>query len=142
MDAVSTATESSAPIASVDKGFGTLDSDQFTQLILTELGNQDPLEPNDTGALLEQLSTIRSIESDTKLNDTLASMVERTDFTSAAGLIGKRVTTAEDPLTQLKVTSVLQNSDGVNLALEDGSFVRLSSVSSVYAEDDASGGAQ
>lgn len=140
MDAVSAATENSAPIPSVDKGFGTLDSDQFTQLILTELGNQDPLEPNDTGALLEQLSTIRSIESDTKLNETLASMVERTDFTSAAGLIGKKITTSDDPLTQLKVTSVLQNSDGVSLALEDGTFAALSSVSSVFGDNSSTGG--
>jgi flagellar basal-body rod modification protein FlgD len=142
MDAVSAATGNSAPISSVDKGFGTLDSDQFTKLILTELGNQDPLEPNDTGALLEQLATIRSIESDTKLNDTLASMVERTDFTSAAGLIGKKVSTAENPLSHLKVTSVLQNSDGVNLALEDGTFAALSSISSVFGEDDKSGGGE
>ncbi len=133
MDAVS-ATADSAPIPTVDKGFGTLDSDQFTQLILTELGNQDPLEPNDTGALLEQLSTIRSIESDTKLNDTLASMVERTDFMGAAGLIGQKITTADNPLTPLTVTSVLQNDDGVSVSLEDGSFVPITSITTVFGD--------
>lgn len=133
MDAVS-ATASSLSVPSVDKGFGTLDSDQFTKLILTELGNQDPLEPNDTGALLEQLSTIRSIESDTKLNATLADMVERTDFMGAAGLIGQKITTAENPLTPLTVKSVLQNDEGVSVNLEDGSYVPVSSISSVFGE--------
>ena len=76
MDAVSAATQSGESIATIDKGFGALDSDEFTKLILTELGNQDPLEPNDTKALLEQLSIIRSIESDTKLNDTLKEMTD------------------------------------------------------------------
>ena len=61
MDAVSAAAASGGSIATVEKGFGALDSDEFTKLILTELGNQDPLEPNDTKALLEQLSIIRSI---------------------------------------------------------------------------------
>jgi len=141
MDAL-IATGIGAPAPKVEKGFGTLDSDQFTKLILTELSNQDPLEPNDTGDLLEQLSTIRSIESDTKLNSTLESMATRTEFSSAAALIGKKVSTAQDPLTQLTVTSVLQNSDGVSVALENGTTVAIRSISSVFGADDKPGGAE
>jgi len=134
MDAVSAASLGGTSISSVDKGFGALDSDEFTKLILTELGNQDPLEPNDTGALLEQLSTIRSIESDTKLNSTLAAMADRSDFMGAAGLIGQYVTSQDNLLNPLKVTSVIQNDTGVSVTLEDGSFVPIRSVTSVFAE--------
>lgn len=136
MDAVSAATGGGS-IPRVEKGFGALDSDEFTKLILTELGNQDPLEPNDTNALLEQLSTIRSIESDTKLNATLAAMTDRTDFMGAAGLIGQRVTSTADELTPLKVMSVVQNENGVSVKLEDGSFVPVGSILSIFGAEDA-----
>ena len=45
-------------------GFGALDSEEFLNIMFTELQNQDPFEPNDSSALLEQLNSIRSIESD------------------------------------------------------------------------------
>jgi flagellar basal-body rod modification protein FlgD len=134
MDAVSAATQSGESIATIDKGFGALDSDEFTKLILTELGNQDPLEPNDTKALLEQLSIIRSIESDTKLNDTLKEMTDRTDFMGAAGLIGQYVTSDDNPLSPAKVTSVVQGDEGVSVTLDDGSFVPIGSITGVFAE--------
>jgi len=41
--------------------FNELSSDDFLQIIFAELTNQDPLEPQDTGALLEQLNSIRQI---------------------------------------------------------------------------------
>lgn len=124
-------------ISQAERGFGALDSDEFTQIILTELSNQDPLEPNDTGALLEQLSTIRSIESDSQLNETLGSLVDRSDFTTAASLIGKNVTTADDGVTLREVISVTQGGDGVSVTLDDGAFLPLSAVRSVFGADDA-----
>ena len=45
--------------------FNELASEDFIQIIFTELTNQDPLAPNDTSALLDQLNSIRSIESGT-----------------------------------------------------------------------------
>ena len=137
MDAITGLTTDPA-ITQVDKGFATLGSDEFTRIILTELGNQDPLEPNDTNALLEQLSTIRSIESDTQLNDTLGRLVDRSDFTAAAGLIGSRVTTADNGVALQEVVSVLQSSDGVSLTLDGGRSVPLSSITGVYAAENAS----
>ncbi len=128
-------------ITQAEKGFGALDSDEFTKIILTELANQDPLEPNDTGALLEQLSTIRSIESDTQLNETLGSLVDRSDFSAAASLIGSQVTTTDNGLTLREVVSVTQNGDGISVTLDDGSFVPMSSIVSVFGPNAAAGAA-
>ncbi|MGP1271913.1 MAG: flagellar hook capping FlgD N-terminal domain-containing protein [Phycisphaerales bacterium] len=120
-----------ATLASVDKGYSSLDSDQWTRIILEELGNQDPLEPNDTGALLDQLSTIRSLESDTELNETLSRLVDRSEFTTAAGLIGNRVTTVDDGALAREVVSVSQSADGVTVTLDNGRSVPLSSIATV-----------
>lgn len=128
------------PAPAPERGFGTLDSDSFTKIILTELGNQDPLEPNDTGALLDQLSTIRSIESDTSLNKTLSSLVDRSEFTGAASLIGQRIATTDDPLNPRLVTSITQSSDGIRVGLDDGALVDLRSVGTILGADGSSGG--
>lgn len=128
-------------ITQAEQGFGALDSDEFTQIILTELANQDPLEPNDTSALLEQLSTIRSIESDTQLNDTLSSLVDRSDFSAAASLIGSQVTTSDNGLSLREVVSVTQNDDGISVTLDDGAFVPMSSITSVFGPNTGTGGA-
>ena len=116
------------------RGFSEISSEEFMSMILSELTNQDPLEPNDTKALLEQLSIIRSIESDTKLNDTLKEMTDRTDFMGAAGLIGQYVTSDDNPLSPAKVTSVVQGDEGVSVTLDDGSFVPIGSITGVFAE--------
>ena len=50
-------------------GFSAMDSEEFVKIIFTELQNQDPFQPNDSSALLEQLNSIRSIESDMALTD-------------------------------------------------------------------------
>ena len=68
--------------------FGALGSEEFLKIILTELTSQDPLSPNDTSALLDQISTIRSIESDIALGDRLDAIVTENQLTSAAGMIG------------------------------------------------------
>lgn len=73
-------------------GFAELDSNEFMQIILSELSNQDPLAPNDTAAILEQLSSIRNIESQVSLEESLESLVTQNAISSSSGMIGKFVT--------------------------------------------------
>src|SRR5690606_6528128 len=70
---------------------GALSSDEFLRIIFTELQNQDPHGPQDTGATLEQLATLRSIESDTQMVDSLETLVRQSEFASASNLIGNLV---------------------------------------------------
>ncbi|MEX2213104.1 MAG: flagellar hook capping FlgD N-terminal domain-containing protein [Phycisphaeraceae bacterium] len=72
-------------------GFAALSSTDFIKVLLTELSNQDPFQPQDSGALLEQLSSLRNIESQLSLQKGLESLVLQNGVTSAAGLIGKDV---------------------------------------------------
>jgi flagellar basal-body rod modification protein FlgD len=73
-------------------GFSDLSSGEFLQIILSELSNQDPLAPNDTAAILEQLSSIRNIETQTQLDDKLQSLVTQNSISTSANFIGKFVT--------------------------------------------------
>ena len=72
-------------------GFANLSSGEFLQIILSELSNQDPLAPNDTAAILEQLSGIRNIETQTQLDDKLSDLVTQNSISTSANFIGKFV---------------------------------------------------
>ncbi|MBX2852201.1 MAG: hypothetical protein KTR15_10685 [Phycisphaeraceae bacterium] len=72
-------------------GFADLSSGEFLQIILSELSNQDPLAPNDTAAILEQLSSIRNIETQTQLDDKLNELVTQNAISTSANMIGKFV---------------------------------------------------
>jgi flagellar basal-body rod modification protein FlgD len=73
-----------------------LDIDDFLKLMITELTNQDPLNPMDNAQLVEQIGQIRDISATTKLSDTLDSVLTGQSLTTASGLIGKRITALND----------------------------------------------
>jgi flagellar basal-body rod modification protein FlgD len=88
----SAATIANTNQAAAPNGFAELSSGEFLEIILSELSNQDPLAPNDTAAILEQLSSIRSIESQVQLDDKLEALVTQNSIASSANMIGKYVT--------------------------------------------------
>lgn len=121
--------------ASSAGGFGSLSSGEFIEIITTELANQDPLQPNDTTALLEQLSSLRSIESQMEMTDRLGSLVSQNEVSSAAGLIGREVLGLDDRGGEVRgtVDRVAVRSGKPTLILDDGSEVAFSSVREVAA---------
>jgi flagellar basal-body rod modification protein FlgD len=64
---------------------------QFLNLMITELQNQDPLNPTDNAALLEQIGQLRSIGANDQLVSTLSSFSNTQELTTASSLIGKKV---------------------------------------------------
>ena len=111
-------------------GFGELTSEQFVKIMFAELTNQDPLKPSDSQAMLDQLSSLRSIESDIRLGERLDKMVDRNDFAAASGLIGKVISglTTETGQAIDVVFSVSRTDQGPILNLLGGQRVRLDDV--------------
>jgi flagellar basal-body rod modification protein FlgD len=72
--------------------FGNIKSEDFIKILVTELANQDPFAPQDSGALLEQLSSLRNIESQLALQEQLQTLVLQNQIAAASGMIGKLVT--------------------------------------------------
>lgn len=113
--------------------FSALNSDEFVKIIFTELSQQDPLEPNDTSQLLEQLSTLRSIQSDTDMMDRLSAMVDQNELAGASSLIGKVVSgiSENDERVINYVLSVSRTSDGAILNLEGGDRVNMNNLDEI-----------
>jgi flagellar basal-body rod modification protein FlgD len=115
-------------------GFSALKSEDFIRVIFAELANQDPFEPSDSSALLEQLSSIRSIESDLELSERLDALVFENKLASASGLIGKLVSglTASNDRVAGSVVSVIRHDDEVTLELDNGWLIPLDSVEGIH----------
>ncbi len=113
--------------------FSGLKAEEFVKIIFTELANQDPLQPNDSQALLEQLSTIRSIQSDIDLGARLGSLVSQNEMSAAAGLIGRTVKGRTDSGARVTgvVKSVTRTDAGPKLNLEGGAKVSMGSLEEV-----------
>ena len=106
-------------------GFGAMKSEDFIRIIFTELANQDPFQPNDSSALLDQLNSIRSIESNIDLMERMEGLVFQNKLASAAGMTGKYIEglTATNDTVGGMVISVRRNGDDVNLELDSGWIV-------------------
>lgn len=68
-----------------------LDVDVFLKLLITELQNQDPLNPLDNSEMLAQINQIREIGATDKLTNTLDSVLLGQNISSATSLIGADV---------------------------------------------------
>ena len=90
---VPTTTPKASSAANSLKGNGLNDIDltQFLNLMLTELQNQDPLNPTDNAALLQQVGELRGISSNDQLVSTLKGFSNTQQLTTASSLIGKTV---------------------------------------------------
>ncbi len=73
------------------KGLNDIDLTDFLKLMLTELQNQDPLNPTDNAALLQQVGELRGISSNDQLVSTLKGFSNTQELTTASSLIGKTV---------------------------------------------------
>lgn len=74
------------------EGLKDLDIESFLKLLISEMQNQDPLNPMDNSQMIEQIAQIRSIGATTQLSDSLTSLTTNQQLVTASGLIGKTVT--------------------------------------------------
>ncbi len=82
--------------------------DTFLQLLTTQLKNQDPLDPLDTSQFTEQLVEFASVEQQINTNtnlQTLISLQQTTEATSALQLVGSTVTLSSNTATLSNATS-------------------------------------
>lgn len=115
-----------------------LDLDQFLKLMITEMQNQDPLNPLENHQILQQLSQIREIEATDRLTTTLESMLLNQQLSSAGGLMNQNIRGLTDD-GQFVVGAVdrVTISGGKALLHVGGQQVRLTNVAEILGDTDA-----
>lgn len=142
MDATAIGATNSAQRQGPNRGLESLKSEDFFRIMISELKQQNPLEPTETADMISQVSQIRSIEQSNRLNTTLDKLVTQQDIGGLGALIGSYVSaevTGENGSTQAiegVVTGVRFESDGTAmLELDTGQAVRASDVQRVTTLD-------
>lgn len=119
------------------QGFSGLSADDFFKLLIAQLQNQDPTEPVGNEELLQQLATMRNLQSNTELGDTLQRLADslgtsesRTteQLSIGASYIGRSVTLDD---TSVGVVDRALAEGGQILVGVNGVDVPLSRVTSV-----------
>ncbi|MCU0689027.1 MAG: hypothetical protein MUE97_04720 [Phycisphaerales bacterium] len=137
VDALASSSASNTRRAENGNRFSELSSEEFIRIITTELTRQDPLKPNDTNTLLTQLSSIRDIESQMNLTNSLDTLVSQNSFAAAGGMLGAAVTGVgtlpngtTGRVTGL-VVSIARTAKGPELTLDNGSKVLFDKIDGV-----------
>lgn len=127
------------------------DQDKFMKLLVTQLQNQDPLNPMDNAAMTSQLAQLSTVTGINKVNSTLESLrtdIANTQSATAIGLIGKGIlvegkgielnsSTDEDgKTTSSSVFGIDLPSDAqlVNIEIKDSSGKTVRNMSMTNAE--------
>jgi flagellar basal-body rod modification protein FlgD len=87
----STTLTTQRPTTSSADAINDIDLSTFLQLMITELQNQDPLNPLDNKDMLAQISQIREVGATDKLTETLESVLLGQNLASSTSLIGAEV---------------------------------------------------
>ena len=123
-----------------------LGKDEFLTLLVTQMENQNPLEPQDNGEFIAQLAQFSSLEGIDNLNDTMGSFVSSYQSgmaLEATALVGRKVQVDTDEAWMQQgelFTGVVQlpvSSPDVRLSIYDssGQLVRNVNMGSQPAKD-------
>jgi len=130
--ASTTATSTSAATSSLT----SLTADDFLELLLAELENQDPLDPASTSDMASLFGTLTQVSQSTETNtylsgiaDSIASM----NNNNAVSYLDKTITYLDSSSTEVseKVTGVAYKSGVSYLTTAGGNSVAMSSVTGV-----------
>lgn len=87
----STGSDGTSSTTDKPRSLNDVDVNQFLELMIAELQNQDPLNPMDNQAMLEQIGMIREISSTNQLTETLSTVMAGQNLATASGLIGRKI---------------------------------------------------
>lgn len=105
----------------------------FIKMMVTQLENQDPLQPTQSDQLLAQMSQIGQLQASTDLQSSLQGLVLQNQIGAASSLIGKTVSGIDSTKANISgvVNSVQVAGSNVNLELDNGKSLSLGQVTSI-----------
>lgn len=123
-----------------------LRKDQFLQLLVAQLQNQDPTNPMDNMQFTGQMAQFASVEQLQNLNSNLNATERGKQISQVQGLVGKEVSYLDPHATeeenadaastrQRGIVDAVRILDGRTLALIDGNEVDISNIDTVIRPD-------
>jgi len=148
-------TTSAATTEQTGGSMAELPTADFLNLLITELTHQDPFEPVKNSDLLNQISSIRDLEMNTRmdetlsslaksnagLNETMSSLIAQSNMNSAGAMIGQVVIGYDADGERLagKVIGVNVQGGEVKLKLDTGREISADMVNQVLSAEGITG---
>ncbi|WP_320200925.1 flagellar hook assembly protein FlgD [Agrobacterium sp. rho-13.3] len=115
-------TAASTSTAKTDSTKASLDYDNFLQLLIAQMKNQDPTDPMDASEQVAQLATFSQVEQSIKMNTNLESLLSVSSLSNASSYIGKTLTSADEKTTGV-VASIKVTSEGLTATTTAGGTI-------------------
>ena len=97
----------------------TLNYDNFLQLLIAQMKNQDPTDPMDASEQVAQLATFSQVEQTIQTNTKLDTLLANSSLTQASSYVGKYMESADGTVKGV-IDSVKVYSDGIIATTTDG----------------------
>ena len=114
----------------------TLGQDEFLQLLVTQMRNQDPMKPVADTEFIAQMAEFSNLEQTKEMSSDISQLRQSGSFTQAAALMGKQVSllSGENTFTKGIVTDLAVKDGEVRLII-NGKPYELGQVVSVNSEE-------
>lgn len=98
-----------------------LDSNQFMEILLTQMTHQNPLEPMDNAEMLSQFSQLNSLQELRSINNSMEAVSATNQTTYLTSLIGKTVKAqrADGKIIEGLVDGVVTDADAPQILMGD-----------------------
>ncbi|MBB3656269.1 flagellar basal-body rod modification protein FlgD [Rhizobium sp. BK650] len=97
----------------------TLNYDNFLQLLIAQMKNQDPTDPMKASEQVAQLATFSQVEQTVQTNTKLDTLLASSSLTQASSYVGKYMESADGTVKGV-IDSVKVYSDGIIATTENG----------------------
>jgi flagellar basal-body rod modification protein FlgD len=110
-----------------------LKTEDFINMMVTQLQNQDPMEPAKNEQLLAQMSQISQMESSSNLTKSIEKLTLQNSLSSAGSMIGKMIKGKDEKGVDIDgmVSSVRVQDGEIHLELDNGKKLPLGNVLSI-----------
>lgn len=117
-----TSTQTTTSASKSDSAKATLDYDNFLQLLIAQMKNQDPTDPMDASEQVAQLATFSQVEQQIKTNTNLESLLQNSTLSNASSYIGKTITSADEKTSGV-VASIKVTAEGLTATTTAGANI-------------------
>lgn len=114
-------------------GQGGMTNNDFLRLIVTQMQNQNPLEPTSSDQMVQSMSMMQLVSESHSMNQMMSSWAQSQGLLLGASLIGGQVTVTDPKTgvqTQGQVTGVVTSNGQVQVQVGGGNYP-LSTITSV-----------
>ena len=112
-------------------GNSSMNEQDFLQLLITELQNQDPTNPLDPTSEASQLAQFSSLQATNNLDSEFTQYSQMSELTQGATLIGKNVTVTSGENTVTGTVQSVQMSNGNAMLQINNQLYPMSGISNV-----------